>query len=261
SDADLQGLLADRLPEGTRASVVRHVETCADCQKRLDNLTHDDELQLATSQVGGGGSAANGPAFLQRLQAHYPSTLMQSEPTLNGTLHFPGPASDRAPLGEIGDFDILEALGSGTFGWVFRARERNLDRIVALKVLKPEMTVRTDALIRFEREARKASLKHDHIVCVHRFEKPYGFPPYLVMEFVDGQTLEARLKREGKLSPVEAASIARQVALGLAAAHERGLVHRDIKPANILLDKTSGRAKISDFGLARDIADESMAVT
>src|SRR5258705_1613169 len=152
SDADLRGLLADRLSEDTRTSVVRHVETCADCQKRLDSLTQADELQLATSHVGAGGSAANGPAFLQRLQADYPSTLMQSEPTLNGTLHFPGPASDRAPLGEIGDFDILEELGRGTFGWVFRARERSLDRIVALKVLKPEMTARTDALVRVERE-------------------------------------------------------------------------------------------------------------
>lgn len=260
SDADLQELLADRLAEDARTPVVQHVEICAACQQRLDSLTHADELQLATSQVGAAGSA-DGPTFLQRLQAEYPSTLMQSEPRLNGALHFPGPVSDRAPLGEIGDFDVLEELGSGTFGWVFRARERSLDRIVALKVLKPEMTVRADALARFEREARKASLRHDHIVCVHRFEKPYGFPPYLVMEFVAGETLEARLKREGKLSPVEAAAIARQVALGLAAAHEHGMVHRDVKPANILLDQASGRAKISDFGLARDIADESMAVT
>src|SRR5207244_9203186 len=102
------------------------------------------------------------------------------------------------------------------------------------------MTARPDALLRFEREARKASLKHDHIVNVYRFEKPAGFPPYIVMEFVDGETLDSRLKREGKLTPEAAAAIARQVALGLAAAHANGMVHRDIKPANILLDKHTG---------------------
>jgi serine/threonine protein kinase len=257
TDDDLQRLLADRLSGDVRTVVEWHIETCASCQRQLDRITQADGLQLV-------GSAAprnnNGPAFLQRLQHEYPATLLQGE-ALGASIQFPGPATERAPLGTVGDFEIIEELGRGSFGWVFRARERSLNRIVALKILKPEMTVRPDALARFEREARKASLKHDHVAAVHRFEKPSGFPPYLVMEYVEGETLEARLRREGNLTPEAAASIARQVALGLAAAHENGMVHRDIKPSNILLDKHTGRAKISDFGLARDVANESIAVT
>jgi WD40 repeat protein len=258
SENDLQGLLADRLPVDQRTSVEGHIEACPTCQRQLEALTQAVGLKLAPPP---GPPCQGGEAFLERLQSEYPDTLFKGEAAGNGTLHFPGPATERAPLGQVGDFEILEELGSGSFGWVFRARERSLNRIVALKVLKPEMTARPEAIVRFEREARKASLKHDHIVNVYRFEKPNGFPPYLVMEFIEGETLEARLKHEGKLTPEAAASIARQVALGLAAAHEHGMVHRDIKPANILLDKTTGRAKISDFGLARDVANESMAVT
>jgi WD40 repeat protein len=257
NEKDLQGLLADRLPEKDRTSVEGHIENCAACQRQLDELTRSGDLKRATSRIVDG----NGPAFLARLQSDFPSTLFDQAAKSSQVLQFPGPTNPSAPLGQIGDFEILQELGSGSFGWVFRARERTLDRIVALKVLKPEMTARPDAVARFEREARKASLLHDHIVSVFRFEKPSGFPPYLVMEFVEGETLEARLKREGALTPESAAAIARQVALGLAAAHERGMVHRDIKPANILLDQSSGRAKISDFGLARDIIDESIAVT
>jgi eukaryotic-like serine/threonine-protein kinase len=253
---DLQGLLTDRLADDVRTSVEGHVEACPACQRQLDALTQSDEFKLAAAQV----TVDSGPAFLQRVQGEYPATLLNAQ-AAKETLHFPAPATKTAPLGQVGDFDILEELGSGSFGWVFRARERSLKRVVALKVLKPEMTARPDALLRFEREAKKAAIKHDHVVNVYRFEKPTGFPPYLVMEFVEGETLEARLKREGKLTPEEAAAIARQIALGLAAAHEHGMVHRDIKPANILLDKKTGRAKISDFGLARDIANESMAVT
>ena len=256
SKPELQELLADRLPASVRADVEVHIESCPACQGQLDALTQDVEWNLASCAL-----AATGPAFLDRLQENYPATLIQHETHVSSSLIFPGEVTQQAPLGQVGDFEILEEIGAGSFGWVFRARERSLDRIVALKVLKPEMTARADAVTRFEREARKASLKHDHIVNVYRFEKPANFPPYLVMEFVEGQTLDARLKAGGKLPPEEAVAIARQIALGLAAAHERGMVHRDIKPANVLLDSSSGRAKISDFGLARDIDNESLAVT
>ena len=259
TENELQGLLADRLPADMRPSVEGHIETCTVCQYLLDQMTRAGDLKLspATATV----TAVSRPAFLDRLQQEYPSTLLDEKPKPRGSLRFPRPATERAPLGQVGDFDVMAELGSGSFGWVFRAHDRRLNRTVALKVLKPEMTARSDVLMRFEREARKASLQHDHIVTVHHFENPGGFPPYLVMEYIEGETLEARIRREGKLTPEEAAAIARQAALGLAAAHEHGMVHRDIKPANILLDKTTGRAKISDFGLARDVVDESLAIT
>src|SRR6267142_1440324 len=135
---------------------------------------------------------------------------------LNGTVHFPGAATDRAPLGQIGDFDILAELGSGRAGWVFRARERSLNRIVALKVLRPETKPPDEAVV------GQASFKHEHIVTVYRLEKPAGFPPCLVMEYVEGESLAARLLREERLSPEAAANLTRQVALGLAASQERG---------------------------------------
>ena len=258
TEQQLHSLLKSSLPDKVRAQVEGHIESCPGCQKRLEEITQAKELQYAVV-ASSAATIDSGPAFLRRLGEQYPTALMETK--ANGSIHFPGASSDRAPLGQIGDFEIIAELGSGSFGWVYRARERSLNRIVALKVLKPEMNVRSDALLRFEREARKGSLRHDHIVSVYRYEKPAGFPPYLVMEYVAGETLDDKLQRDGKLAPETAAELGRQIALGLAAAHEEGMVHRDIKPSNILLDQNTGRAKISDFGLARDIADESVAVS
>src|SRR5262249_40570016 len=109
---------------------------------------------------------------------------------------------------------------------------------------------------RFEHEARKAAaVEHDHIVTIHQVGHSPSFAlPYLVMEYVEGEALSERLKRDGVMEPREAAQMVRQMALALAAAHARGLIHRDIKPSNILLEAGSGRAKLTDFGLAR-VAD------
>ena len=261
TEEQLQQLLKSQLPDKIRTAVEEHIESCPHCQTRLDDLTQAKELQYAVMASPPLATLDDGPAFLRRLRDGYPAASTAPDADTNGAIHFPGAATERAPLGQIGDFEILAELGSGTFGQVFRARERSLNRIVALKVLKPEMTVRPEAILRFEREARKASLRHDHVVTVYRFEKPDGFPPYLVMEFVEGETLEARLRRDGKLPPTVAATIARQVALGLASAHEQGMVKRDIKHTNKLLDKITGRSKITYVGLARDVVGESIAIT
>src|SRR5207253_9240943 len=137
----------------------------------------------------------------------------------------------------------------------FKVSAERRDCLVALKVPKPERAARASDRARFEREARAAAaVHHDHVVRIHRVGNTPGFAlPYLVMECLDGEPLSARLERQGALAPCEAAEVVRQVAFGLAAAHARGLVHRDIKPSNIMLEGSTGRAKITDFGLARPV--------
>lgn len=145
--------------------------------------------------------------------------------------------------------EVLEVLGQGGMGIVYRARHRNLDRMVALKVLPPEAAREPGFPERFTREARTlARLQHPHIVAVHDFGETGGLY-WLVMEFVDGPNLRQVL-REGGLEPAQALAIVPQVCDALQYAHGQGIVHRDIKPENLLLDR-SGNVKIADFGLAR----------
>jgi serine/threonine protein kinase len=148
-------------------------------------------------------------------------------------------------------------------GEVYRARHTALDRLVAIKVLPAPLAVDPDARARFEREAKAvAALSHPNILAIHDFAVD-GTTAYVVMELLEGGTLRERLV-DGGLPLKKAAQIARDVALGLAAAHDAGLVHRDIKPENIFIT-TSGHVKILDFGLARPIcvtaADDSSSPT
>jgi WD40 repeat protein len=132
-------------------------------------------------------------------------------------------------------------------GVVYKAQDPGLDRLVALKVCTEEKD-----RARFLREARAtAAVHHDHVVAVHAVENAPGGPPYLKMDYIDGPTLRERIAQDRWLPSLEAAAICRQVAEGLAAAHQVHLIHRDIKPGNILLERTTGRAKIVDFGLVR----------
>ncbi len=147
-------------------------------------------------------------------------------------------------------YDIQRLLGRGGMGAVYLARERTLDRLVALKVLPPELALgaRTD---RFRREARiAAKLTHPNIVPLHAFGEFEGMV-YLVMGYVRGESLGDRMRREGKLPPEEARRILAELADALDYAHRQGVVHRDIKPDNILLDDESGRPMLTDFGIAK----------
>ena len=152
----------------------------------------------------------------------------------------------------LGPYEILAPIGAGGMGEVYRARDTKLDRDVAVKVLPAALTKDPAALARFEREAKAvAALSHPNILAVHDFGEADG-TRYAVMELLEGETLRQRLS-EGLLPPRKAAEIAREIALGLAAAHEKGIVHRDLKPENLFLTR-DGRVKILDFGLARQLA-------
>jgi serine/threonine protein kinase/Tol biopolymer transport system component len=150
---------------------------------------------------------------------------------------------------KLGVYDILDLLGVGGMGEVYRARDTKLDRDVALKVLPPLFSADPERLARFEREARLlASLNHPNIAAIYGFEQTAGVHA-LVLELVDGPPLAERLER-GPLPTPEAVRIARQITEALEAAHERGVVHRDLKPQNIKV-KPDGTVKVLDFGLAK----------
>jgi tRNA A-37 threonylcarbamoyl transferase component Bud32 len=152
--------------------------------------------------------------------------------------------------GQFPQLEIFELLGQGGMGAVYKARQKQLDRLVALKILPPEVGRAPAFAERFTREARSlAKLNHPQIVSVYDFGQTKDGLFYFIMEFVDGTDLR-RVMQAGELSPAKALAIVPQICDALQFAHEEGIVHRDIKPENILLDK-KGRVKIADFGLAK----------
>jgi eukaryotic-like serine/threonine-protein kinase len=164
-----------------------------------------------------------------------------------------------ADLPTIEGFRVLEELGSGSLSSVYKAAEEPLGRIVALKVLKGTIAPTSPFASQLEREARVlAELSHPNIGSLHAFMKTAGHM-HLVLEFVDGFSLAALLRKRPGAPPDSVAAIGAAVARGLAHAHERGIVHRDIKPANILVSKR-GDVKIFDFGIAQRSSDEPVGL-
>ena len=184
----------------------------------------------------------------------------RTEPGVPGSedLAFLEPATKPGRLGRLGHYEVQEVIGKGGFGIVLKAFDEKLHRVVAIKVLSPAYAANGSARKRFIREARAAAaVKNEHVVGI--YERPGDAqPPYLVMELIDGISLQDKLDKKGPLGLKEILRIGMQMAEGLAAAHKQGLVHRDIKPANILLENGVERVKITDFGLARAVDDASV---
>jgi serine/threonine protein kinase len=224
----------------------------------------------APEQLAGGSAAASpatealapspdsGPAHAQPAHAASPETQAEGKAAGDIDLAFLAPATETGQLGRLGHYQVQEVVGTGGFGVVLKAFDERLHRVVAIKVLASAFAANGSARKRFIREARAAAaVKNEHVVGIYDVQEDAN-PPYLVMEFVDGASLQDKINRHGPLGVTEILRIGMQIAEGLAAAHKQGKVHRDIKPANILLENGVERVKITDFGLARAVDDASV---
>jgi serine/threonine protein kinase len=153
------------------------------------------------------------------------------------------------------ELQVVRRLGRGSMGNVYLARESQLKRLVAVKVLSPKLARDAQARARFEREAQSAaSLSHPNIVAVYGVGRLSNDLPYIVMQYVQGTTMASRIQAHGKLAVDEARRVIAEVSSAVAAAHKKGFVHRDIRPDNVLYEEESGRALLSDFGIAGILA-------
>ena len=171
--------------------------------------------------------------------------------------------SNREQVVLNGRYELQRRIGRGGMAEVFRARDRLLDRLVAVKILFPEFATDPSFVERFRREAQSAAnLNHPNVVGVYDWGKERG-TYYIVMEYVDGRSVSDMLRADGPLQPKRAASIAADVAAALGFAHRKGVVHRDVKPGNVLIT-TTGETKVADFGIARAMtasSDENLTQT
>jgi serine/threonine-protein kinase len=235
----LRLLLNDRLPPARAGDVEAHLERCATCRQTLDQLAGGTSWSSAVRDYLGG--------------ERDPDPVAEFDP-----LDFLSPSDDPDSLGRVGPYEVKGVLGRGGNGVVLKALDAGLNRFVAVKVIASVLAGSGAARKRFAREAQAAAaVVHEHVVAVHAVHESAGLP-YLVMEYVPGRSLQDRIDKNGPLSLREVLRIGTQTAAGLAAAHAQGLVHRDIKPANILLENGVERVKITDFGLARAVADASL---
>jgi serine/threonine-protein kinase len=171
------------------------------------------------------------------------------------------PPSQAGSLGRIDHYHIRAIVGWGGMGVVLQAYDESLGRTVALKILHPHLAAHGAARRRFAREARAAAaVNHPSVVPIHSVQAE-SHPPYLVMAYVPGGSLQDRIDREGPLETTDLLRIGVQIADALAAAHAQGLVHRDVKPGNILLDHGQNRVLLSDFGLAQALDDATLTAS
>ncbi len=253
-------LLDGQLPAREHAELSGHLEVCPGCQEKLEWLTAMDVswCDPARSLEQPRPSSPRLRRVIEDLKSEAGNTtgphlsVESSVPDLPFLRPLEGP--DR--IGRLGPYEVIEVIGQGGMGTVLKAFDPALQRLVAVKVLALQWATSAAARQRFEREGRAmAAVHHDHVVAVHGVEQFEGLP-YLVMEYVPGESLQQHLDRAGTLELEEVLSIGMQTASGLAAAHEQGLIHRDVKPANILLQ--GERVKLTDFGLARAVDDASL---
>ena len=224
------------LAPGQRAQMAAHMETCERCREIWGLDQESQTLHLAAEAIRPRTSIKD--AVAARLGAQPPETGRREAPR-------PTEAPDR-----IGGFEILELLGRGGMGAVYKARQTALDRLVALKILPQALAGDASFVERFHREGRAAAaVSHPNIIEIYDVGEDRGYQ-YIAMELVDGETLWDVLRREGHLPAERVLKVMKQTASALAAAHAAGVLHRDIKPSNILLT-AQGRVKVADFGLAK----------
>ncbi|MEI8019100.1 MAG: serine/threonine-protein kinase [Schlesneria sp.] len=245
----LRQLLDGALEASVETDVTQRVGTCEVCRRQLESFAADESWWQGTREALSEESDSNGAWSLNEPADNSPPNI---------PLDFLSPSDNPAMLGRLGEFEILEWIGCGGMGIVLKGYDHELNRYVAVKVLHPHCATSAAARRRFAREAQAAAaVVHQHVVAIYAVDGQHH-PPYLVMPFVPGESLQQRLNRKGAFEVVDVLRIGQQVAEGLAAAHAQGLVHRDIKPGNILLERNVERVLLTDFGLARAADDASL---
>jgi uncharacterized protein (TIGR03067 family) len=248
-DSDRFGLEDNELTE--------HLCSCAHCRSYLESRAADTGTwtnaanMLRTTEFDNATTVEFSAAFPGPPKVEQTTLIRQVLKTL-------APTDDPHRLGRIGEYEVTGVVGAGGMGVVLKAVDPSLDRVVAIKVMSPYLAHQGNARKRFEREAKAAAaVLHPNVIPIHSV---YGGDPvpYLVMAYIRGGSLQKRLDHEGSLQTLDILRIGSQVAAGLAAAHEQGLIHRDIKPENILLEEGVERVTITDFGLARTVDDSSV---
>ncbi|TWU65372.1 serine/threonine-protein kinase [Crateriforma conspicua] len=244
----LTGLLDQTLESDQESAVTRHLESCPTCRERLQSMAADDAFfdQAKTFLSDQDVKTTLHPWQNERSGAD--GQIRRFLPHLE-------PSANPGGLGRMDQYEIHRLVGWGGMGIVLQATDPSLSRPVAIKVLHPHLAANGPARHRFNREARAAAaVNHASVVPIHSVDADHD-PPYLVMAYVPGGSLQDRIDANGPLDIEECLRIGLQIAEGLAAAHRQGLVHRDIKPANILLDHGQDRAMLTDFGLAQALDD------
>lgn len=234
---------------------VKHLDSCASCREHLESVAAGDDIwrdvrELLLPKTAAAGNSETGVTDDSRLPVSIQQVVRSLQPT-----------DDPKSMGRIDNFEVMGVVGSGAMGVVLKARDTSLDRIVALKVMNPALASSGTARSRFEREAKAAAAIHHHnVVAIHGVQTSTELP-YLVMPYLKGVSLQQRVDHQGPFSLAEILRIGSQIAAGLAAAHQQGVVHRDIKPSNVMLDNGVETAVITDFGLARIVDDATMTRT
>ncbi|SIN74089.1 serine/threonine protein kinase [Singulisphaera sp. GP187] len=261
SESRLSSFLDDRLPEPENARLADHLERCEDCRHTLERLAAGSRLWAELRELAPDFDPEPPvrPPVTETVHVPDPREALTAD-ELN-TLEFLAPPVTPGSLGRLGPYDVIEVLGRGGFGIVLKASDPALGRFVAIKVLASPLAANSAARGRFAREAKAAAaVVHENVVAIHAVDTWNGLP-YLVMPCLSGLSLQKRVERDGPLAIKEILRVGMQAALGLAAAHDQGLVHRDVKPSNILLEEGVERVKLSDFGLARAVDDASLTQT
>ena len=264
----LLGYKRKTLPQPEVEKLTAHLKGCRTCQKALVSLVvssiqpaklSSDETLDPDTMIAPGGATSKAQDLDEESRRR--AAQKPSRPKPPAEYPFLEPPEAEGELARLGFYSIKRVLGSGGMGVVFEAIDQRLSRTVALKVLRPELADES-YVERFRQEARLAgSLSDEHIVTIFEVGITNNVP-FIAMEFLHGETLDARLNRDSWLPVEESLNLLKQVAHGLSTAHAAGLIHRDIKPANIWLEchkdtKQFKRVKILDFGLAKEVAKES----
>jgi WD40 repeat protein len=269
----LQRLLRGDSSGSEDESLVELVGRCQICQQRLEELaTGGDSLFPELVRHIDDAKPAEDSAYWEIFPQISSSTTRTAtyEPDILAdhargvlSLDFLEPIAKPGRIGRLGSFEVTRVLGRGGMGVVLEGFDPDLQRDVALKILDPQLANDPTMRQRFCREARAAAaVSHDNLVAVYQVDEDQKSGlPFLVMQLVNGESLEQRLRRVGRLTPLETARIGMQAAAGLAGAHACGLIHRDIKPGNILIEAGTEKVKLTDFGLARATVDMKLTRT